>query len=308
MEASPSIYMLDLLIVGAGPAGLTAALYARRAEKSVLVLEKSTFGGQMTFSPKIENYPGFLQLSGNELADKMVDQVLAQGALVDLDTVTGLQKIEGGWRVQGESGQYEARAVILATGAKHRMLGLEREAEMVGKGVSFCAVCDGAFYRGRDVAVIGGGNSALQEALLLCEGCRKVYLVQNLADFTGEQALLEKLKGKSNVELITSTVVESLIGNEELSGLVLVNDKGEKRTLDVDGMFVAIGLAPCNDAFRDVVTLNRYGYIEADETCTTGAEGVFTAGDCRSKSVRQIATAVADGAAAALAACRYLDK
>lgn len=300
--------MYDIIVVGAGPAGLTAALYARRAEKSVLVLEKSTFGGQMTFSPKIENYPGFLQMSGNELADKMVDGALAQGAEIDLDTVTGVRKeADGTFTVVGESGERQARAVILALGAKHRQLGLDKENELCGEGVSYCAVCDGAFYKGLTVAVIGGGNSALQEAVLLSDTCKKVYVIQNLDYFTGETALVEKLKTKDNVEFIMGTVVSELVGEGSLSAIkIRTGDK--ENELALDGIFVAIGLEPCNTPFEDLVSLNKYGYFDVDEACVSATEGVFVAGDCRSKNVRQIATAIADGASAAIAACRYLDK
>ena len=299
--------MYDIIVVGAGPAGLTAALYARRAEKSVLILERSTFGGQMTFSPKIENYPGTGALSGNELADKMVEQVLEQGAEVELDTVTAIRDEGDVKRVITEGGEYQCRAVILAVGVKHRQLGLARENELVGKGISFCAVCDGAFYRGMTVAVIGGGNSALQEALLLSEGCRKVYVIQNLDEFTGEAALVGKLKNRDNVEFIMGTVVTELVGDEALSAIRLRNNNGREDELAVDGMFVAIGLIPCNTPFADVAKLNDYGYFDSDETCRTITNGVFVAGDCRSKTIRQVTTATADGASAALAACRYLE-
>lgn len=305
--AYPHIMMYDIIVVGAGPAGLTAALYARRAEKSVLILERSTFGGQMTFSPKIENYPGTGALSGNELADKMVEQVLEQGAEVELDTVTAIRDEGDVKRVITEGGEYQCRAVILAVGVKHRQLGLARENELVGKGISFCAVCDGAFYRGMTVAVIGGGNSALQEALLLSEGCRKVYVIQNLDEFTGEAALVGKLKNRDNVEFIMGTVVTELVGDEALSAIRLRNNNGREDELAVDGMFVAIGLIPCNTPFADVAKLNDYGYFDSDETCRTITNGVFVAGDCRSKTIRQVTTATADGASAALAACRYLE-
>ena len=300
--------MYDIVVVGAGPAGLTAALYARRAERSVLVLEKSTFGGQMTYSPKIENYPTVISASGNELADKMVEQVLAQGAEIDMDTVTALEKTDAGFKVIGENATYEARSVILALGAKHRMLGLEGEATLVGNGISFCAVCDGAFYKGRTVAVIGGGNSALQEAILLSEGCEKVYVVQNLPEFTGETKLVNILKTKENVEFIMGTTVKELVGKEELSAIVLRSEGGAERTLKLDGMFIAIGLSPCNTPFEALAPLNKYGYFDTDETCKTPTEGLFVAGDCRSKTVRQISTAIADGSAAAIAACRFLEE
>ena len=298
--------MTGILIVGAGPAGLTAALYARRAGKSVLVLEKETFGGQITHSPKVENYPGIAQMSGTEFADLLLEQVLAQGAEVEMETVTGVCRTAYGFDVQTEGEAYSARSVILATGSRHRQLGLPHEDELVGEGVSYCAVCDGAFYRGKDVAVIGGGNTALQEAVLLSETCAHVTLVQNLPVFTGEEKLLEILRGRDNVTFITNTVVRELHGDVELASIVLDTD-GETTVFPVDGIFVAIGQVPENEPFRDLVPLTEQGYFDIDESCVTAQDGVFVAGDCRRKGVRQITTATADGAAAAIAACRYID-
>ena len=299
--------MYDIIVIGAGPAGLTAALYARRANKTVLVLEKGAFGGQITYSPKVENYPGFESLSGNELADKMVEQVLAQGAEVELETVTGIRDDGGHKTVLTEGDEYQGRAVIVATGVKHRMLGLPNEADFVGRGISFCAVCDGAFYRDKTVAVIGGGNSALQEAILLAENCRKIIMIQNLDDFTGEPKLIETLTSYPQVECRFGTVVTDLYGEEELTGIGIASTDGSTERLDIDGMFIAIGLEPQNGAFADLAALDGQGYFDADETCVTRTSGVFVAGDCRAKSVRQITTAAADGAIAALAACKYLD-
>lgn len=298
--------MTDILVIGAGPAGLTAALYARRAEKDVTVVEKGAFGGQMTFSPRIENYPGFETVSGTELADAMVSQVLAQGASLEPDEIKSIEKIPGGFRAVGEFGVYDAKTVIIAAGAKHRQLGVARENDFTGEGISYCAVCDGAFYKGKRVAVIGGGNSALQEAVLLSEGCEKVTLVQNLDYFTGEQKLLDTLKEKQNVEFITGHVVTGLVGDTDLTGVRISGADGEK-VLDVDGMFVAIGLVPQNEFASGVISLDTWGYVPSGEDTVTDCEGVFVAGDCRSKRIRQIATAVADGATAALAAIRYID-
>ena len=298
----------DILIVGAGPAGLTAAIYARRAGKSVLVLEKDSFGGQITFSPKLENYPGFETISGNDLAQRMLEQAMALGADVDMDTVTG---IENGpvKTVVGENARYEARAVILAAGARHRRLNLPREEDFIGNGLSFCAVCDGAFYQGGHVAVIGGGNTALQEILLLAETCAKVTVVQNLPFLTGEQAMVEQLLARPNVEILYSTLCVGYLGQETLSGLRLQNtETGAETELAVDGAFLAIGTEPENLAFAALAPLDEAGYIKADESCRTATEGVFAAGDCRTKAYRQVATAVADGANAALNACRYLDR
>ena len=298
--------MYDLIIVGGGPAGLTAALYARRANKNVLVIEKATFGGQITFSPKVENIPGFISLTGNEFAEKLVEQVLEQGADVEMTEVLEIK--DGDIKtVVTEDGEFEGKAVIIATGAKHRMLGLENEEKFVGEGISFCAVCDGAFYKDKVVGVVGGGNSALQEALLLSDLAKKVYVIQNLDFLTGEKKLSDQLYAKENVEVILGTVVDSFNGGSELEGVTVSSTKGEKTDIKLDGLFIAIGLIPQNEAFRNVIALNDYGYADADETCTTETKGIFVAGDCRSKKIRQVTTAAADGAIAALAACDYID-
>ena len=302
--------MYDIIIVGAGPAGLTAAIYARRAEKSVLVIEKSTFGGQITHSPRVENYPGFASASGSEIGDKMLDQAMGQGAEIELSEVTSVIPTEGGYRVVTTDGEYEAKSVIIAAGSKHRMLGVAREEDFVGEGVSYCAVCDGAFYKGKTVAIIGGGNTALQEANLLADGCTKVYVVQNLAFMTGERSLLARLEARDNVEIIYSMIVDELLGDSSIEGVRIKNpDTGDSRTLAVDGIFVAIGQVPENEPFADVVGLNDYGYVTAGEDCLPKSEykGIFVAGDCRTKAIRQVTTATADGAVAALSACRYID-
>ncbi|MBO4262829.1 MAG: FAD-dependent oxidoreductase [Clostridia bacterium] len=301
--------MYDVIVIGGGPAGLTAALYARRANKSVLVIEKATFGGQITYSPKVENIPGFIQLTGNEFADKLVGQVLEQGADTEFCEVTGI-KDDGKYKtVMTDDGDFTGKSVIIATGAKHRTLGIEGEENFIGNGISFCAVCDGAFYQGQTVAVIGGGNSALQEALLLSDLVKKLYVVQNLSDFTGERKLAEQLLLRPNVEIIFDSVVENYLGEEELSGIKIKNTAdGTTKTLEVNGVFLAIGLIPQNEIFKDLIKLNAYGYVDADETCKTNAAGIFVAGDCRGKRIRQVTTAAADGAVAALAACDYVDR
>lgn len=298
----------DIVIIGAGPAGLTAAIYARRAGKSVLVLEKDSFGGQITFSPKLENYPGFESVSGNELAQRMLEQALGLGADVEMDTVTGLEN--GPVKtVIGEMARYEGQAVIIAAGARHRRLGLPREEDFIGNGLSFCAVCDGAFYQDGHAAVIGGGNTALQEIVLLSETCRKVTVVQNLAFLTGEQKMVDLVLSRPNVEILYSTVCVGYLGEDALTGLRLQNTlTGAETELAVDGAFLAIGTEPENLAYAALAPLNEAGYIKADESCTTPTPGIFAAGDCRTKAWRQVATAVADGAAAALNACRYLDR
>ena len=298
--------MYDIIIIGGGPAGLTAALYACRANKKTLVIEKETFGGQITFSPKVENIPGFISLTGNEFAEKLVEQVLEQGA--DGESCEAIEIRDGEIKtVVTDDGEYQGKSVIIATGAKHRMLGIDGEERFVGEGISFCAVCDGAFYKNKTVAVVGGGNSALQEAILLSDTAKKVYVVQNLDFFTGEKKLVEQLEQLDNVEIILGVTVDSFVGDNELEGIVIKNSAGETRKLELDGLFVAIGLIPQNEAFKNVVKLDGRGYAEVDESCETETKGIFVAGDCRTKKIRQVTTAAADGAIAALAACDYVD-
>lgn len=300
--------MTDIIVVGAGPAGLTAALYARRAEKSVLILEKANFGGQMTFSPKIENYPGFQAVSGSELADVMVEQVLAQGAELELEEVLSIEKKDGFFTVTTDTTTRDAKAVILATGAKHRLLGLEKEEDFTGDGISYCAVCDGAFYKGQKVAMVGGGNSALQEAILLADLCESVTIIQNLDFLTGEKKLCDIVTALPNVKIITGAIVTGILGDNTFRGIEISHvATGEKEELSFDGLFVAIGLAPENGAFENLVELDKVGYITSSEACTTSTPGIFTAGDCRTKAIRQVSTAIADGAVAALAASRFID-
>ena len=300
--------MHDIIIVGGGPAGLTAAVYGLRAGKSVLVIEKNGFGGQIAYSPKVENIPGTISISGAEFADKLTEQAMNLGADVELETVIRVEDGETKKVYTEEGNCFEAGAVILAVGVKHRMLGLPGEEELVGNGLSFCAVCDGAFYAGQNVAMIGGGNSALQEALLLSEVCNKVTVVQNLAFFTGEKKLADALTAKDNVDVIFSAVVaEYLSENGTLTGIRIREENGNEQVLKVDGAFLAVGLAPENDAFASLAELNNWGYFASSEDCTTKTPGIFVAGDCRSKSIRQVTTAAGDGAVAAMAACRYLD-
>ena len=267
--------MYDIIIIGAGPAGLTAAIYALRAGKSCLVIERGAFGGQISLSPKLENYPGFTEISGTDFSDRLVEQALALGAEVELDEVTGVRDNGSSKTVITLSGEFEARALIVAAGAKHRHLGIEREEELTGMGVSYCAVCDGPFYRDRSVAIVGGGNSALQQAVMMSEYCKKVTIVQNLDFLTGEKKLQDILAGRTNVEVILGVTVDHLEGEEELSAVVLNRTAdGEKITLTPDGLFVAIGQVPENEPFRSVCDLNEYGYIISDESCTTRTPGV----------------------------------
>ena len=300
--------MYDIIIIGGGPAGLTAATYALRAGKRVLVIEKNAFGGQITWSPRVENFPGFLSVSGAELGDRLLEQAMEQGADTELEEAAGVHFEENRWTVSCESGaSFEGRALILAVGARPRMLGVEREEELVGSGVCYCAVCDGAFYAGRDVAVCGGGNSALQDALLLSESCSRVYLIHRRDTFRSEQKLVEALSARKNVEFVLNARVQALLGEEELTGLIL-EQNGVRRELAVEGMFVAVGHQPDNSVFAEYLELDRAGYAVSGEDCRSRTPGLFVAGDCRTKTVRQLTTAAADGAVAALAACESLDR
>ena len=301
--------MHDIIIVGAGPAGLTAAIYALRADKKVLLIEKDTFGGQITFSPKVENIPGFEAVSGNEFADKLLEQALSQGADIHPAKVTEVKDNGKTKTVITDDGEvFEAKAVIIAVGVCHRMPGLDGEDALVGNGISFCAVCDGAFYKDKTVAVMGGGNSALQEAILLSDTAKKVYVVQDLEKFTGEARLVENLTSRENVECMMGSSVTGLLSEDGLLTGITVSSSGVERRLDVDGMFVAIGLIPENGVFEHLAGLDARGYFDSGEDCRTMTEGVFVAGDCRSKKVRQVTTACADGAVAAIAACEFIDR
>lgn len=298
----------DILIIGGGPAGLTAATYACRAGKSVLVIEKAAFGGQITWSPKVENFPSVVSISGAELGDRLMEQAMEQGAEVELDEAVSASLDGDVKRITCDSGAvFEGRSVIIATGARPRMLGIENEEALVGNGVCFCAVCDGAFYKGRTVAVSGGGNSALQDALLLSEKCEKVYLIHRRAQFRGEAKLVDALEKRGNVEFVTESTITALLGDGELTGIKLAQN-GAEREIALDGLFVAIGHTPDNGIFKEYIDLDAAGYADAAEDCLTKTAGVFVAGDCRKKSVRQLTTAAADGSVAALAACAYLDR
>ena len=301
--------MHDIIVIGGGPAGLTAALYAARAGKSVQVLEQAGFGGQIALSPRVENYPGIPHMAGNLLADALVEQVLSQDVDVEVETVTAFSGENGAFTVTTEDGDHPCRAIILATGVTHRHLGLEGEEELVGRGVSYCAVCDGAFYNGRRVAVVGGGDTALQDALFLSATCAHVTLIHRRDQFRGEEKLVRQLQGCKNVDILLSHIpvsLESLDG--ELRGVALRDLKtGAEFNLPVEGLFLAVGQEPHNGQFADLIRLTAGGYVDAGEDCRTNVPGVFVAGDCRVKEVRQLTTAVGDGAVAALAACKYVD-
>ena len=294
--------MYDIIIIGAGPAGLTAAVYARRAGKTALVLESVTYGGQIIKTKDIENYPAEGKITGVELAKKMYEQAKELGTEFEFEEVVEL-KTDGDEKVVvTEDGEYRAKAVVIATGSAERKLGLENEDKFTGKGVSYCATCDGAFFKGKVVAVAGGGNSALYEALYLADLAEKVYLIHRREELRGDDILVDKLKEKGNVEFVLGSNVTELIGDEKLEA-IKINDE---KVIEVSALFVAIGREPKNDFAKDVQK-DESGYILADEDCKTNVDGIFVAGDTRTKKVRQIVTAVSDGATAATAAVKYIN-
>lgn len=299
--------MYDIVIIGAGTAGLTAAVYGARAGKSVLVVEAENFGGQITASPRVENYPGIASISGNEFAANLLDQALGLGVQAELERVIGVTCEQGHKLVITEENAYPCLSVIVAAGVKHRTLGLAREAELTGEGVSYCAVCDGAFFKGRDVAVVGGGSTAVSDALFLSEYCRRVTLIHRREQFRAEEALVRQLRLRKNVDFLLDSRVTALQGGSSLEGVRVENLRAqEERFLAVEGLFVAVGQVPDSSAFAELLDLDADGYLIAGEDCRTSCEGIFAAGDCRTKQVRQLTTAAGDGAVAGLAAVQYI--
>lgn len=300
--------MVDIIVIGGGPAGLTAALYAARAGKTVQVIEREATGGQIALSPLVENYPAIPAMAGADFAFQLTEQVEKLGVEIIYGEATAVEPVLMGFAVTVDGEVKAAKAVVLATGAAHRHLGLEGEEDLVGMGVSYCAVCDGAFYSGRDVAVVGGGDTALQDALFLANSCRHVTLIHRRDEFRGEARLVEQVEKRGNISILYSHVVEELVAeNGELSAIVVKDLKsGETKTIALAGLFAAVGQAPQSAPFAQLVA-TQGGYYDAGEDCCSSAEGVFVAGDGRIKSVRQLTTAVGDGAVAGLAACKYVD-
>ena len=303
--ANNNVY--DTIVIGAGPAGLTSAIYLLRANKKVLILEKSTIGGGISSTPLIENYPGYVRISGEDLADNLFNQVSNLGGELEVWEVSKISRDDDCWKLDTDGPSFYGKTVIIATGTKYRRLGLPREEDLIGHGICFCVTCDGAFFKDQTVAVIGGGNSAVTNALELSDICKKVYVIQNLSDLTSESILSEKLKAKENVDITYNAVVKELIGEDELKQIKIVEgEEGKERTIDVDGMFISIGLVPATDFVKDSVDLNKYNYIDATEDCNTNLDGVFVAGDVRNKAYHQITTSTSDGTVAALEVIKYL--
>ena len=303
--------MTDIAVIGGGPAGLTAALYAARTGKTVTVYERECIGGQITRAPQVENYPGTGRVSGLQLGDSMAAQAEAAGAVISLTDVQKMVKETSGiFRLDTDDGECYAKAVIYACGARPRTLGLPGEAELIGHGVSYCALCDGSFFKEQDVAVVGGGNSAFDDALLLSERCHHVTLIHRRSSFRAEQILVERVKQCNNISLLTGMTVSELIQeNGQLTGLALKSESGKGETLPVSGLFADLGRLPDTELLTGLAALDENGYVFTDgKMAVPETLGLFAAGDCRIKSVRQLTTAVSDGTVAAVSACTYLEQ
>lgn len=303
--------MYDILIVGAGPAGMTAAIYGQRGGKKTIVFDKLSYGGQVINTAEVANYPGMPNMTGLDFAEKTYNQMKDLGAEMSYEEIAEVKDADKPIKtvITTSGKEYQCKAIIIATGSSPRPLGVENEERFKGAGISYCATCDGAFFRNKTVAVCGGGNTALEDAEVLSDIAEKVYLIHRRDEFRADATNVKRVKGKKNVELVLDSVVTAINGERFIQSLEVQNKKTEeKRELKIDGLFVAIGQMPENDIFKDIVKLNKAGYIEAGEDCLTGTDGIFAAGDCRTKKVRQITTAVSDGAIAALAAIEHINK
>lgn len=286
---------------------MTAAIYARRANKTVVVYEKNIAGGQITETFAVENWPGELSISGIELGEKVAKQAEALGAKFNYEEVLSVAKSDDeSIIITTDEGEYFAKSLIIAAGAKEKKLGLPGEDEFTGRGISYCATCDGAFYKGKEVAVVGGGNTALNDALYLADIASKVYLIHRRNEFRGDAILVERLRARENVEFVLESTPVEFLGDQKLAGLKVAGKDGTERTLDVPGVFMAVGQTPQTEIFKDLVELDEKGYIVASEDCRTSEAGIYVAGDCRTKDVRQLVTAASDGAIAATEACKDL--
>lgn len=299
--------MYDIIVVGAGPAGLTSAIYGRRALKKILVLEAISYGGQILTATKIDNYPGMPGVSGYEFATALYNQAINLGAQIKIEKVIDIKDEKEYKEVITNKNSYKCKALILAAGCDNRHLGIEREKELTGKGISYCATCDGNFYKEKNVAVAGGGNTALEDAVYLSDIAKKVYLIHRRDEFRGEKALVEQLKSKKNVEFVLNSNVTKLIGEDTLRQIEVTDKDKNKRNIEVSGLFIAVGKIPENENFKKIIKINDNGYIEASENCHTNVEGIFAPGDIRVKTLRQLVTAESDGAIAAMEAIKYIN-
>ena len=296
--------MYDIIIVAAGPAGLTAALYARRANKKVLVLEAKTYGGQIINASVVENYPGIEKISGVDYATTLYNQVKKLGAEIKFETVTRIQEDK---TVITSDNTYQAKAIILATGAENRRLNINKETEFVGKGVSYCATCDGNFYKNKTVAVVGGGNTALEDAIYLSDIVKKVYLIHRREEFRGEAKYVKDIKNKENIELILNSTVKTLNGKDILENIDIEDNNGNIKSIDIDGLFIAVGQSPKNEIMSNIIKLDKMGYIISEDGVHTNIKGIYVAGDARVKQLRQLTTAVGDGSLAATMAIKEME-
>ena len=296
--------MYDIIIVGAGPAGLTAAIYARRANKKVLVLEANTYGGQIINTKTIENYPVNPGISGFDFATKLYNQTKDLGAEIKFEKVTDITETE----VITTKETYKTKTIILATGADNRKLKLENEDKLTGKGISCCATCDGAFYKNKIVAVNGGGNTALEDAIYLSDLAETVYLIHRREEFKAEEILINQMKEKKNIKTIMNTTITKINGENKLESIELTNNNKETQTLNIDGLFIAVGQVPETENFKKLININEQGYVIANENCKTNIKNIFVAGDNRTKNLRQLVTATSDGAIAATAAIKYINE
>ena len=301
--------MYDVLIVGAGTAGMTAGIYVQRAGKKALVLDEKGYGGQIVNTATVENYPGFVNISGTEFTERIHEQAVELGVDFKVEKVKNAKKKGEVFIVSTGDSQYEVKSVIIATGVKNRELGIPGEEKFKGSGVSFCATCDGNFFKGRDIAIIGGGNTALEDAEVMSGIANKVYLVHRRDEFRGDKLTVKRLSVKDNVEFVLNSKPVEITGGFAVDGLKVENtEDGSQKTLKVDGIFVAVGQTPDNKAFEGLVKLDSAGYVDAGEDCVTSAEGIFVAGDCRTKKVRQLTTAASDGSVAAAGAVEYINR
>lgn len=300
--------MYDIIIIGAGPAGLTAAIYACRSNKKVLVLEAVTYGGQIINTKDIENYPAAMHISGIDFANNIYNQAIELGAEIVFEKATNIEVKDEIKIVKTTDNEYQGKAIIIATGTDNRKLGVEKEEEFIGKGISYCATCDGAFFKGKDVAVVGGGNIAIEDVLYLADIVNKVYLIHRRDSFRADPKDVDKLKDKNNVEFVYNSNVSKLNGENFLESITVINNDKEERDIPVSALFIAVGRIPENENFKELIEMNETGYIISDEECHTNVDGIFVAGDNRIKKLRQLVTATSDGAVAATEAIKYLNK
>ena len=295
--------MYDIIIVGAGPAGLTAALYALRANKKVLVFEAKSYGGQILNAATVENYPGIEKVTGFEFATMLYNQVKKLGCEIKYETV---ERVTEDKHVITSEGEYDAKAIIIATGVTNRKLNIDGEEDFVGKGVSYCASCDGNFFKGKTVAVNGGGNTALEDAIYLADIVDKLYLIHRRDEFRGDEKLVSDIKKKDNVEFVLNSTVKSINGKDKVESITVEDNDGNTKDIELDGLFIAIGQEPRNQVFSNVADINEYGYIESEDGVHTKVEGIYVAGDTRVKMLRQLTTAVSDGSIAATMAIKEM--